>query len=83
MMRVSRMLRCRTNLVFLNLPGLPQFLWRPWLRAGDCPGLGRSGRHRKLLRWFASRIEQMAQSGFEHAIVGRAMNLNNGISATP
>ena len=45
--------------------------------------LGRSGRYRKLLGWFAVRIEQTAKSGSEGAIVDRATNLKNGISATP
>jgi hypothetical protein len=53
------------------------------LRKGTVQSLGGSGRHRQLLRWFAPRIEQMAKSGSERAIVDRATNLKNGISATP
>jgi site-specific recombinase XerD len=49
---------------------------------GTVQSLGRSGRHRKLLRWFALRIEQTAKSGSECAIVDRATNLKNRISAT-
>src|ERR1700676_4283268 len=50
---------------------------------GTVQSLGGSGRHRQLLRWFAPRIEQMAKSGTERAIVDRATNLKNGVSATP
>ena len=51
--------------------------------AGTVQSVGGLGRHRQLLRWFAPRIEQMAKSGSERAIVDRATNLKNGISATP
>jgi putative transposase len=44
---------------------------------------GGSGRHRKLLRWFVPRIEQVAKSGSERVIVDRTTNLKNGIRATP
>jgi hypothetical protein len=50
---------------------------------GTVQSVGGLGRHRQLLRWFAPRIEQMAKSGCERAIVDRATNLKNGISATP
>ena len=51
--------------------------------SGTVQSLGGSGRHRKLLRWFAARIKQMAKSGSERAIVDRATNLKNRISAAP
>ena len=54
-----------------------------WFRQGTVQSLGGSGRHRQLLRWFGRWIEQMAKSGSERAIVDRATNLKNGISATP
>ena len=50
---------------------------------GTVQSLGGSGHHRNLLRWFVCRIEQTAKSGSERAIVDRATNLKNGISATP
>jgi hypothetical protein len=50
---------------------------------GTVQSLGGSGRHRKLLSWLGPRIEQMSKSGSARAIIDRATNLKNGISATP
>ena len=54
---------------------------RSWCRFGTVQSLGRSSRYRKLLSWFAPRIEQMAKSGSERTIVNRATNLKHRISA--